>query len=104
MTMQIRSKVKALKKYSNLNGQFNSTKKDPIDSKTHRSFPNSVFFDTYVLSPVLQKFACKMDGLSLKHKDSFGKSENLSKTFFFTKVLVFDHDYESKSSSSKSLL
>ena len=103
MTMQLRSKVKALKKYSNLNGQFNSTKKDPIDSKTHRSFPNSVFFDTYVLSPVLQKFACKMDGLSLKHKDSFGKSENLSKTFY-VEILVFHPDYKCKLSSSNGQL
>ena len=29
----------------------------------------------------------------LKHKDSFGKSENLSK-IFFAEILVFDHDYE----------
>ena len=35
----------------------------------------------------------------LKHKDSFGKSENLSK-IFFAEILVFDHDYEGKSSSS----
>ena len=42
---------------------------------------------------------------NLKHKDtcSFGKSENLSKTFF-AEILVFDHDYEGKSSSSKGLL
>ena len=39
----------------------------------------------------------------LKHKDSFGKSENLSK-IFFTEILVFDHDYEGKSSSSNGLL
>ena len=39
----------------------------------------------------------------LKHKDSFGKSENLSK-IFFAKILVFDHDYEGKSSSSNGLL
>ena len=31
--------------------------------------------------------------LALKHKDSFGKSENLSK-IFFAEILVFDHDYE----------
>ena len=31
--------------------------------------------------------------LILKHKDSFGKSENLSK-IFFAEILVFDHDYE----------
>ena len=37
------------------------------------------------------------------HKDSFGKSENLSK-IFFTEILVFDHDYEGKSSSSNGLL
>ena len=41
--------------------------------------------------------------LILKHKDSFGKSENLSK-IFFAEILVFDHDYESKSSSSNGLL
>ena len=40
---------------------------------------------------------------SLKHKDSFGKSENLSK-IFFAEILVFDHDYEGKSSSSNGLL
>ena len=39
----------------------------------------------------------------LKHKDSFGKSGNLSK-IFFTEILVFDHDYEGKSSSSNGLL
>ena len=33
--------------------------------------------------------------LILKHKDSFGKSENLSK-IFFAEILVFDHDYEGK--------
>ena len=41
--------------------------------------------------------------LLLKHKDSFGKSENLSK-IFFAEILVFDHDYECKSSSSNVLL
>ena len=35
----------------------------------------------------------------LKHKDSFGKSKNLS-IMFFAEILVFDHDYEGKSSSS----
>ena len=40
---------------------------------------------------------------TLKHKDSFGKSENLSK-IFFAEILVFDHDYEGKSSSSNGLL
>ena len=40
---------------------------------------------------------------SLKHKDSFGKSENLAKTFF-TEILVFHLDYECKSSSSNGLL
>ena len=39
----------------------------------------------------------------LQHKDSFGKSGNLSK-IFFTEILVFDHDYEGKSSSSNGLL
>ena len=41
--------------------------------------------------------------LHLKHKDSFGKSENFSK-IFFAEILVFDHDYEGKSSSSNGLL
>ena len=40
---------------------------------------------------------------TLKHKDSFGKSEILSK-IFFAEILVFDHDYEGKSSSSNGLL
>ena len=39
----------------------------------------------------------------LKHKDSFGKSQNLSK-IFFAEILVFDHDYEGKSSSNNGLL
>ena len=39
----------------------------------------------------------------LKHKDSFGKFENLSK-IFFAEILVFDHDYEGKSSSTNGLL
>ena len=45
--------------------------------------------------------SCKIDkGLK---QDSFGKSENLS-NIFFAEILVFDHDYEGKSSSSNSLL
>ena len=40
---------------------------------------------------------------ALKHKDSFGKSQNLSK-IFFAEILVFDHDYEGKSSSNNGLL
>ena len=40
---------------------------------------------------------------ALKHKLSFGKSENLSK-IFFAEIIVFDHDYEGKSSSSNGLL
>ena len=40
---------------------------------------------------------------TLKHKGSFGKSENLSK-IFFAEILVFDHDYVGKSSSSNGLL
>ena len=35
----------------------------------------------------------------LKHKDGFGKSENLSKTFY-AEILVFHPDYECKSPSS----
>ena len=51
---------------------------------------------------------CDLQNLSasiviLKHKDSFGKFENLSK-IFFAEILVFDHDYEGKSSSSNGLL
>ena len=38
----------------------------------------------------------------LKHKDSFGTSENLSK-IFFGEIVVFDHDYEGISSSSNDL-
>ena len=34
------------KKYSNHNGQFNSTKQDPLDFKTYERFPNKVFFNT----------------------------------------------------------
>ena len=48
-------------------------------------------------------FLIKISVLILKHKDSFGKSENLSK-IFFAEILVFDHDYEGKSSSSNGLL
>ena len=40
---------------------------------------------------------------NLKHKDSCGKSENLSK-IFFAEILLFDYDYEGKSSSSNGLL
>ena len=39
----------------------------------------------------------------LKHKDSFGKAENFSKTFF-TEILIFHRDYDCKSSSSIGLL
>ena len=45
----------------------------------------------------------KKERIHLKHKDNFGKSENLSK-IFFGEILVFDHDYEGKSSSSNGLL
>ena len=41
--------------------------------------------------------------IDLKHKDSFGRSENLSK-YFFGEILEFDHDYEGISSSSNDLL
>ena len=51
----------------------------------------------------LQYTILLMTALMLKHKDSFGKSENLSK-IFFAEILVFDHDYEGKSSSSNGLL
>ena len=33
----------------------------------------------------------KTQFMLLKHKDSFGKSENLSQ-IFFEEILVFDHD------------
>ena len=49
------------------------------------------------------QIAQERDLKHLKHKDSFGKSENLSK-IFFAEILVFDHDYEGKSSSSNGLL
>ena len=39
----------------------------------------------------------------LKHKDSFGKSENISQ-IFPPEIIVFDNDYEGKSSSSDGLL
>ena len=52
---------------------------------------------------VLQTVYDSLIFLCLKHKDSFGKSENLSK-IFFAEILVFDHDYEGKSSSSNGLL
>ena len=52
-------------------------------------------FENIVISPDNYRF--------LKHKDSFGKSENLSK-IYFAEILVFDHDYEGKSSSSNGLL
>ena len=39
----------------------------------------------------------------LKHKDSFGKSENLSK-IVFAEILVFYHYYEGISSSSNDML
>ena len=59
---------------------------DPFPSPTHTPDPNP--------NPIPQP---------LKHKDSFGKSENLSK-IFFAEILVFDHDYEGKSLSSNGLL
>ena len=45
----------------------------------------------------------KSRGEMLKHKESLGKSENLS-NIFFAEILVFDHDYEGKSLSSNGLL
>ena len=61
---------------------------------------------TWVLSSamlVLVLVLVPVSVLVLKHKDSSGKSENLSK-IFFAEILVFDHDYEGKSSSSNGLL
>ena len=52
---------------------------------------------------MLPEFGGTISLTLLKHKDSFGKSENLSK-IFFAEILVFDHDYEGKSSSSNGLL
>ena len=40
---------------------------------------------------------------TLKHKDSFGKSDNLSKTFH-AEIVVFHPAYECKSSSSNGQL
>ena len=57
-------------------------------------YSESVYFRV----PIVQ-----CDIIKLKHKDSFCKSENLSK-IFFAEILVFDHDYEGKSSSSNGLL
>ena len=45
----------------------------------------------------------KLSGGFKAQRSSFGKSENLSK-IFFAEILVFDHDYEGKSSSSNDLL
>ena len=55
---------------------------------------------TYILSQISHK---QSHFESLKHKHSFGKSENLSK-IFLAEILVFDHDYKGKSSSSNGLL
>ena len=38
---------------------------------------------------------------STKHKDSFSKSERVPFNFFFGEIVVFDHDYTGKPSSSK---
>ena len=38
----------------------------------------------------------------LKHKDSFGNSENHSK-IFYAEILISDHDYEGKSARSNGL-
>ena len=51
----------------------------------------------------MTEYGSVQHSLILKHKDSFGKSENLSQ-IFFAEILVFDHDYEGKSSSSNGLL
>ena len=51
----------------------------------------------------IAKYAGDFRKKSLKHKDSFAKSENLSK-IFFTEIVVFHPDYECKSSSSNDLL
>ena len=63
-----------------------------------------LFYDCHPNFDILQNIFWKKGCLvKLKHKDSFGKSENLSK-IFFAEILVFDHDYEGKSSSSNGLL
>ena len=54
--------------------------------------------EPYILFNVIKE-CWRIKPCRLKHKDSFGKSENLSK-IFFAEILVFDHDYEGKSSSS----
>ena len=58
-----------------------------------------------VIQSILQKvlIAIQIIQKGLKHKYSFGKSENLSK-IFFGEILVFDHAYEGISSSSNNLL
>ena len=60
---------------------------------------------THFSSVLIPLFAITFTRCSwnLKHKDSFGKSENLSKKNF-TEILVFHPDYECKSSSSNGLL
>ena len=49
-------------------------------------------------------FRCSSAIWTLKHKDSFGKSENLSKIFFAENSSIWSSDYEGKSSSSNGLL
>ena len=52
---------------------------------------------------LLHSIPLNMEEGHLKHKDSFGRSENLSKTFH-AEILVFHPDYECKSSSSNGQL
>ena len=70
-----------------------------------RKFPVTVTYDHVV--PHIYSAAYEAQNnpvqIGLKHKDSLGKSQNLSK-IFFAEILVFDHDYEGKSSSNNGLL
>ena len=81
-----------------------STKIDGFEQKDSQGFENSYnSYEQYPLEKFLIFTIYQNYTLALKHKDSFGKSENLSK-IFFAEILVYDHDYEGKSSSSNGLL
>ena len=60
---------------------------------------HSISSAPFICNIYIQRRLAPQIVIILKHKDSFGKSENLSK-IFFAEILVFDHDYEGKSSSS----
>ena len=87
-------------KYLQLEKVLNTAKKEQLAS-LYMYFQKVIIEGLHVYTAF--KFWIHLYTLSeliLKHKDSFGKSENLSK-IFFAEILVFDHDYEGKSSSSK---